>query len=347
MAKANNKRVPIWFPYTSHVEVKKSFVRFIYKGGDYSTDINRVLSIMFYGAVCDLSENFLQLCARNRVPICIHRRNMPNAIWITPSITTSAQDDILTQQILYRSNQKKGAHIARKLLQAKFKSMEWLVAYPFTFVDAYGSVEKMRNIEAQHAKAYWQKYFRSLGYGAYSRRGTRNEIQTILNAVSKLIGGVILRYIIYHNMSPYHGFVHTPTSYPALVYDLMEPYRGYIDKVVFNTVKYCQENNYEKTEYLARCVTGVENHLDDMVYTDTTRQIVTFQELLHGITLALRAYLHKESAQFIVPIPGKPNGGRPVKVGYKLYGRSAGPTDFWQVAQSVATSHERKMTSLL
>jgi hypothetical protein len=34
-------------------------------------------------------------------------------------------------------------------------------------------------------------------------------------------------------------------------------------------------------------------------------------------------------------MPTKPNGGRPVKAGYKLYGRSAGPTDFWEVAKKL------------
>ena len=49
-------------------------------------------------------------------------------------------------------------------------------------------------------------------------------------------------------MSPYHGFLHTPTEYPALVYDLMEPYRGYIEKTVFNTIQRSQEAGVEKKE---------------------------------------------------------------------------------------------------
>jgi len=35
-------------------------------------------------------------------------------------------------------------------------------------------------------------------------------------------------------------------------------------------------------------------------------------------------------------MPEKPNGGRPIKAGFKLYGHSAGITDFWSEAKSIA-----------
>ena len=343
--KTNNKKVPIWLPYTSKIELKGNTVKFIYKGGEYAADINTILSILFYGSVCDLSEEFLQLCCRYRVPICIHRRNMPKAIWITSSTTTSTKGDILTKQILFKANKKKSTHIARKLLDAKFKSMDWLIPYPTKFLRAYYSIDEMRNIEAWHGRVYWEKYFSLLGLPEHNRRGADNNVKTILDAVSKLISGIILRYVTYHSLSPYHGFLHTPTEYPALIYDLVEPYRGYIDKTVFDTIRQAQEEKCEEKEIIGRCIAAVEHNLDETVYTDATRQIVTFQEILHGMVLALRSYLQNESAQLIVPVPGRPNGGRPVKAGYKLYGRSAGPTDFWVVAKELSQKHTQKMDS--
>jgi CRISPR/Cas system-associated endonuclease Cas1 len=268
---------------------------------------------------------------------------MSNATWITPSIRTSAKDDILSKQIQFRSNERKRAHIAKKILQAKFKSMSWLVPYPMTFDGQKYTVEQMVNIEAQHAKLYWGRYYKLLGHGRYTRRGKPNTMKSILDAVSKLTSGITLRYIIYHSMSPYHGFLHVPTDYPALVYDLMEPYRGYFEKIVFDTVREAGSEGIDAKDYLARCIVAVENYLDSSVYTDTTRQVVTFQELLHGSILSLRSYLQGTSRQLILPIPGRPNGGRPVRVGYKLYGRAAGPTDFWNHANEVSATHERRM----
>lgn len=338
-----NKRVPLWFPYTESIEIKKTTITYVYKGGEYTGDIKDALFIMFYGGVCDLSNDFLQLCSKYGVPLCIHRRNMPRAIWITPSVQTTAKDDVLTKQILFRSNKKKQEHITKKLLKAKFKSMEWLIPYPIRFDTRRYTVDEMRNIEAHHARKYWKKYYELLGAQEFSRRGEKHAISNTLNAVSKLVSGVILRYVIYHRLSPYHGFLHTPTDYPALIYDLMEPYRGYIDKVVFDTILKAKEEGCDEKRYLGRCIVAIEDFFDESIYTDTTRQIVSFQELMHGVVLSLSSYLQGKSRQFVPPIPGVPNGGRPLKLGYRLYGRSAGPTDFWEVAAERSEKHRKQM----
>ena len=129
LMKKSNKKSPLWFPYTSKIVIKKTQITFIYKGGEYNTDAKNIHSIMFYGAICALDETFLQLCNQYRVPICIHRRNMAQAIWITPSISTSNKDDILTKQILYKIHKTESSHIVRKLLHAKFKSMALVQVY--------------------------------------------------------------------------------------------------------------------------------------------------------------------------------------------------------------------------
>lgn len=336
------KKIPVWLPYTSKITCKKDAVVFEYKGGQCEIDIKNTASILFYGAVCDIPEDFLALCTKRKVPVCVHRRNMPNASWIIPTSGVGT-DDIISKQIRVRQNAKKCAHIARKLLKAKFVGMNWLAPEPFDFSAKLKTPEEMRSIEARHGRLYWDKYYAALGLNGYSRRGSPHTLKSVLDAVSKLIAGILLRYIIYHRISPYHAFLHTPTDYPSLIYDLMEPYRGYIEKVVFDAFRKREEEECDDKKMLGICISLVEDLLDTQVYCSATRQLVTFQELLHGNILALRAYLLGESKQFIVPMPGKPNGGRPLKTGYRLYGRSAGPTDFWTVAGRAHTAQERRM----
>lgn len=330
------KKLPLWIPYPSFIKVSRQEITLKYKGGETTMKLSDIHSIMFYGSLCDLSEDFISTVTAYNIPVAFHKRNMHKSTWILPSISTS-KDDILTNHILFRNNIKKRTYVTKRLLIAKFKSMTWLIPEPAGFKGKHMTIEQMVAVEAWHAKRYWQKFYKELGHSEFSRRGKiKNTVSDILNAVSKFVGGIILRWITYHNISPYHGFLHIPTDYPALLYDLMEPYRGYIDQIVFNAIKDAQEKEVTPENYLAWTLETLKEKLDEKYYIPETRQIVTFHELLHGIVLALCAYLRKDIRRFTVPQPGRPNGGRPIHAGYRLYGRSAGPTDFWTVAKEKA-----------
>ena len=296
---------------------------------------------MFYGSISPIRETFLELCRKYCIPVCIHRRNMTSVIWINSSYRTD-KNDVLTKQIITREHNIKQRHIVYKLLKHKFESMRWLIKEPIDFKPTI-SIERMIGIEAHHAKRYWKKYYTRLGQTISARRDRKNEVSIALNAVSKFINSIILRWILFHHLSPYHGFLHVQTEYPALAYDLMEPYRGFIDKTVFDAILYAKENQKQLADnYVGIAIDSIERFLDSNVYTHTTRQIVTFQELLHGSVLALRAYLLKNANRFIVPMPGKNIGGRPIKTGYRLYGRGAGIQDFFKEVDSLSEKHEKE-----
>ncbi len=335
--KKASKKIPFWLPYTSQIAIKGAVVSFKYKGGECSSALQKIHSIMFYGSHCPLDENFLEKCRRHNIPICIHRRNLAQAIWILPS-TSANKTDLIGKQILFRSSEKKKQHIARKLLKAKFLSMTWLsAAYPI-FTRTM-SIEDMRMQEAIHAKKYWRAYF-SLLEEEGARRGNHNPVKSALDAVSKFCSTVILRWALYHKLSPNHGFLHIPTYYPSLVYDLMEPLRGYVDRWVFKAISNIKKNDPEIKDYVGPSIDYVKKKLYEKVFVYPTQQIVSFQELFHGSVLALRAYLVGDAKRFIPPYPNTPKGGRPVQSGYRLYGRSAGPTDFWETARKTAQRFE-------
>ena len=331
------KKLPIWIPYPNEISVKGTRLIISYKGGEFKGDVKKIHSIMFYGSICTLREDFLEICRKYSIPICIYRRNMLSVIWIHPSYDTNV-DDILTKQILVRENKTKQKHITYKLLKAKFESMSWLIKKPLKFRPGL-SIDKMRSIEAIHAKMYWKKYYELLGYSS-ARRDEKNEVSGALNAVSKFVSSIILRWVLFHNMSPHHGFLHIPTEYPALVYDLIEPYRGFIEKRVFDAMQEAKNKTGKIVNPVGIAITAVEDFLDMEVYTHTTRQIVTFQELLHGSVLALRAYLSKDANRFIVPMPGENKGGRPLETGYKLYGRGAGIQNYFTDVEALSERYK-------
>lgn len=57
--------------------------------------------------------------------------------------------------------------------------------------------------------------------------------------------------------------------------------------------------------------------------------------------LSLKSYVLGEQRSFMIPTVDKPNGGRPRKVVFRLYGRQAGKTDFWRAAKKVSESTHR------
>ena len=338
--KQKKRKVYLWLPYLSKIKVLPKSGTFKYKGGEEKIQWTKIHSIMLYGISCDLPQDFFEKCAFYKIPVVIHRRHMPRAVFICPTFPQD-KENIITKQILYRENEKKKAYIAKRLLQTKFKSSKWLMPVERDLLYREFKIDKMLSIESWHAKRYWNEYFKQLKISA-SRREKGTTAQKVLDAVSKFVSGIILRWILYHNLSPYHGYLHKPTDYPALVYDLMEPYRGYFDKVVFDTLKKGREKEWDESKTLAITIENIKEFLDTKVYVEATRQVVTFQELLHGVVLALRAYLLGNTKRFIVPLPSRPNGGRPIKSGYQLYGHKAGITNFWPETKEIAAKFEKR-----
>lgn len=61
--------------------------------------------------------------------------------------------------------------------------------------------------------------------------------------------------------------------------------------------------------------------LQEIVYVPQTRQEIKRKNLLHGIVLSLRSYLLGETKRFVVPTEGTKNGGRPMKLSFRLPGK--------------------------
>jgi CRISPR/Cas system-associated endonuclease Cas1 len=212
-------------------------------------------------------------------------------------------------------------YIARQILKAKFQDMSWLMACPpKNYLYNHDSVTSLRRKEALHGKYFWIMYAQSLGLKEYARR-SGHFLNKVLDACSNFVSGIFLRWIHYHHLSPFHGFLHETSDYPALVYDLIEPYRSIIDRSVWEVFHTSGE-----VELLERSIQSIKQKLKEQVYCPQTKQVVARQELYHGMVLSLRSYLVGESQRFTIPREGCMNGGRPQKHPWRMYGRQAGMT---------------------
>ncbi len=328
-----SSKAPMWLPYLQSIEhVTGDTFRFTYNGGVEETSLKSISSIMLYGEYGQLDTRLIEQICLSGVPIVIHKRNIPSPIIIS-SGTRRDQRNTLEMQIIKRANGHSQRHIVRKILAAKFYSMRWLCP-ELPSLDKQMSIKEMRLIEAHYSKKYWASYFKELGLKGLSRRSD-GKVKNALDAASKFLSGLLLRWITYHHLSPFHGFLHQGTDYPSLVYDLIEPYRGEFDRIALGALLSINDPN-NNTASIGIVINEIKKALDEHVYTGLTRQIVTRHELFHGVVLALKSYLMENTRRFMVPTIDKPNGGRPRKIPFRLYGRQAGRTDFWKEARLVS-----------
>lgn len=314
---ARNAKVTLWLPYLQKIEkIKGKTYRFIYKGGEVNANLTKVDCIMLYGASGMLDVEFLDNLCTCRIPLLIHRRNMDQPMMFLPALRPD-ENDILGRQVLLRQNQPKATYIARTLILARFAGVGIdLGLVQRRKLNSARNLTSVRILEAELSRRYWQQFFKKIGNPKATRR-EKSPITAALDAGSYFLFGIILRWVLVHRLSPTHGFLHTTTAYPALIYDLIEPYRYLIEEA---TTQAATELETESEKLTAATLVNIKKKLEETVYVPMTKQYVRRKNLLHGGVLALRAYLSGDMQRLVIPMEGIKKGGRPPKVSYAIPG---------------------------
>jgi len=320
---SQGNRESIWLPYLAEVAKKprSSLWTLRYNGGEIETDLRKIDFIMLYGASGNIPIEFLDALNTHRICLTIHRRNISKPYIFIPA-SGAGSDDLLSAQIIARSNERKTSYVARTLIRERFLATSCLSPISSTNFKRLASarnVVEVRNIEAVQATQYWAAFFQAIGLSSgMVRRNFPHPVNSALDAGSFFLHGILLRWILFHKLSPFHGFLHRPTNYPSLVYDLVEPYRHWIEVSV---TKACADVGHENTQTLtAVTIEHLKRCLEEPVYVPSTRQTARRKSLLHGSVLALRAWLLNKQPRFVLPVEGEKRGGRPPKVGFSLPG---------------------------
>ena len=103
------------------------------------------------------------------------------------------------------------------------------------------------NLEARGAVYYWQCYLRS--FPGVNRDRYGDEPNAMLNYGYAILRAVIARALVSSGMHPSLG-IHHRNKYNAycLADDIMEPYRPYIDRLVYSIIREDSGATIEKTE---------------------------------------------------------------------------------------------------
>lgn len=309
---------PLYYiPYLTAIEcLRRPAYRIRFNGGEVDVSLQKAEAILFYGASGSIPVAFLDDASRYRVPITFHRTHRSEPYLLTPAVA-GGRNDLLTQQILKRQDLRTRLYVAKQVCLARTESLAWLIPISrgqVAQVRGSTTLALLRQVEAQASARYWDAYFGSLGVPEASRRDG-NRIAKALDAALMLVRGVLLRWVIHHRLSPSHGFLHEPTSYDALVFDLVEPYRALIERAV-----YAAAQSSPSTVTPEAAVHAAKQVLATPVYVPATQQTTAAKHLLHGGVLALRAYLAGDMLRLTLPIPGDRKPGRPFQTTYRLPG---------------------------
>ncbi len=317
---ARARKASVWLPYLHEVKKEKGTGVYSasYNGGEVTLDLAKVDCIMVYGPAGSLPVAFLDDLGVRRIPLLIHRRHLANPYCFLPARRTD-EKDMLTRQILCRENGIRRVYIARTLIRARVQSFSPLIppqAGALAKLQKCRTIAGIRGIEAECSKRYWKEFFERCGAPGTSRRDSAQPLNQALNACSVFLSGVLLRWLLLHRLAPTHGFLHEPSGYPSLVYDLMEPARWWMETAVLRAA----QGGDDGKAVTARAIENLKAMMDDVVYIPATHQTVRRKSVAHGLVLALRAYLAGEMRRLVLPLQGEKRAGRPPKVSYRMPG---------------------------
>ena len=127
--------------------------------------------------------------------------------------------------------------------------------------------------EANIARQYWQNYFPALGNTIKRERQGAETFENIcLNYGYAVVQSLIYRSILIHGLIGGLG-VHHLSKYDStpLVYDLMEPYRPFVDYYFYmfveNNDKDCSDENFKSwIIYIATCIKNYRIEINGISY---------------------------------------------------------------------------------
>lgn len=288
-----------------------------FQGGEVDLALSRLEAVMIYGDVGDVPVAFLADAGDTGTGIIFHTRHKKTPLTLMPRTRTDRRD-LLGAQVQAKYSKRKSLVIAKALVTARVRQMGWLLASSEDSLKAIRQapdLKALRAIEAQYSKRYWAKYFSTLGMDGEGRRSD-NPVSQALDALSSFTGPLFVRWLLAHGLSANHGYLHEPTSYEALVFDLMEPVRHWFEQCVYQTA--FEEGVDDLT---ARATSRYKRMLEEWVEVPSLQVAAKRKFVLYGMVLALRSYLLGEVQHVHLPMDSLVRSkGRPVKVSYRLPG---------------------------
>ncbi len=151
--------------------------------------------------------------------------------------------------------------------------------------------------EANIAKQYWKLYFEALGVKTKrEHKDAKNFENACLNYGYAVIAALIYRSSLVHGLCPNLG-IHHKQNYRSipLIYDLMEPFRPFIDYYLYKFKMEDGEKNHKNwCKYLSCCLQNCR-----LKYKDFNYKLIDYID--YYIEAITRAYIDFDVKEIVVP----------------------------------------------
>lgn len=225
-----------------HLPKEKEGVSPLFKGESITTKpIEDIGVIVLDNQQITITHGLMNALLENNVAlITCDSHGMPSGLML-PLSGNETQSERYAMQIRASIPLKK--QLWQQTIQAKIgnqaKVLEKCVRCDTKLMRAWqakvrsGDVE---NVEARAASYYWKRLFADIEH--YSRDRYGMPPNNLLNYGYAILRGVVARAIVASGMLPTMG-IHHHNRYNAycLADDIMEPYRPYVDKLVYRTIE--------------------------------------------------------------------------------------------------------------
>lgn len=154
--------------------------------------------------------------------------------------------------------------------------------------------------EAACARHYWSEYFSIFGLEDVQRHGEdEKNINAKLNYGYAVLGALVHRSIIVHGLSPLFG-MHHAIRYQAhaMVYDLMEPWRPYVDQALV-TFEKKPPGGEPAFDAWARHIAGT---LKDTKVTVSDRKLAAIDAIDVYVARIAKCYEEKHARHIWTPV---------------------------------------------
>ncbi len=206
--------------------------------------------ILQHPAIVITQAVIIALQQNNAAVLFCDARHLPYSITLPISDGHSLHSKILQQQIQVSSPTKKRLwqQVVKHKISAQVNTLKRTISIedkPLLRLAQNVKSGDPENYEAQAARRYWQLLF-----GKQFRRNTEAEgINSLLNYGYAIVRGIIARAIAGAGLHPAIG-IHHRNQYNGLnlADDLMEPFRPWMDKLVYDLAKQGQTEINQKTK---------------------------------------------------------------------------------------------------